>query len=67
MVVSLEHMSAAREHPQHPSDDPDSELADVAQHRLEADRALSMSQRLARVHELCLQMTQLAGAARRPR
>ena len=33
--------------------------------RLERDRELPMSERLARVHALCKQMTAIAGAARR--
>jgi len=40
-------------------------LDEVARQRLERDWALSMSERLARVHELCKQMTAIAGAARR--
>jgi hypothetical protein len=35
--------------------------------RLEADRKASMSERLARVHNLCKQMSALKGAAARSR
>jgi hypothetical protein len=41
------------------------ELDRAARLRLESDRALTMSQRLARVHHLSKQMTSIAGAARR--
>jgi hypothetical protein len=43
----------------------DAELQDASRARREADRALSMSERLARLHELCKQMTAVAGAAKR--
>jgi hypothetical protein len=42
-----------------------SELDAAARLRLERDRRLSMSERLARVHHLCKQMTSIAGLARR--
>jgi hypothetical protein len=40
-------------------------IDDATRRRLERDWALPMSERLARVHELCKQMTAIAGAARR--
>jgi hypothetical protein len=40
-------------------------LDEAARRRLERDWQLPMSERLARVHELCKQMTAIAGAARR--
>jgi len=39
-------------------------LADGRRKRLERDRQLSMSERLARVHELSKQLTSIRGAAR---
>lgn len=41
------------------------DLADAARMRREADRELSMSERLARVHELSKQMSAIKGRARR--
>ena len=41
------------------------ELEHAAQHRLDADRRLSMSERLAALHELCKQAAAIDGAARR--
>jgi hypothetical protein len=41
------------------------EIDEATRRRLERDWALPMSERLARVHELCKQMTAIAGAARR--
>jgi hypothetical protein len=40
-------------------------LGDAARQRVQRDLALPMSERLARVHYLCKQMTGIAGAARR--
>ncbi|MEX2193889.1 MAG: hypothetical protein WD844_01265 [Thermoleophilaceae bacterium] len=42
-----------------------SELDQAARERLKRDWALPMNERLARMHELCSQMTAIAGAARR--
>jgi len=39
------------------------ELARARAIRLEADRALPMSERLARVHKLCKQLSAIKGAA----
>lgn len=41
------------------------ELARSARLRRERDRQLTMSERLARLHHLCKQMTSVAGAAKR--
>jgi hypothetical protein len=41
------------------------DLDTAARERLERDWRLSMSERLERVHELCKQMTTIAGAAKR--
>jgi hypothetical protein len=41
------------------------ELDDAAKHRREADSRLSMSERLAALHELCKQAAKLDGTARR--
>jgi hypothetical protein len=41
------------------------ELDAAARLRLERDRRLSMSERLARVHHLCKQMNSIAGLAKR--
>jgi hypothetical protein len=41
------------------------DLDTAARERLERDWRLPMSERLARVHELCKQMTTIAGAAKR--
>jgi hypothetical protein len=43
------------------------ELARGARWRLDRDRELSMSERLARVHELCLQLTAMGGGAAKRR
>jgi hypothetical protein len=43
--------------------EPDLEVA--TRRRLERDLRLAMSERLARAHALCKQMTAIAGAARR--
>jgi hypothetical protein len=40
------------------------ELGRAKEMRLEADRAAAMSERLARVHRLCKQMSAIKGAAR---
>lgn len=42
------------------------ELARARALRLEADRKATMSERLARVHSLCKQMSAIKGAAVRP-
>lgn len=42
------------------------ELAKARALRLEADRRATMSERLARVHSLCKQMSAIKGAAVRP-
>jgi hypothetical protein len=42
------------------------ELQRAHQLRLAADRKASMSERLARMHDLCKQMSALKGAARSP-
>jgi hypothetical protein len=42
------------------------ELAQARAIRLEADRRLPMSERLARVHSLCKQLNAIRGAARAP-
>jgi hypothetical protein len=42
------------------------ELARARLLRLEADRKLTMSERLARVHYLCRQMSAVKGAAGKP-
>ena len=51
-----------------PRDDIDStqreELEQAAAHRREADRTLSMNERLAALHHLCLQASQIRGAAK---
>jgi len=44
----------------------DKELARGRDIRLEADRRATMSERLARVHNLCKQMSAIKGAAGRP-
>ena len=44
---------------------PTAELDQAARLRLERDRGLTMSERLARVHDLSKQMTSIAGAAKR--
>lgn len=41
------------------------ELDRTARERLERDWQLPMTERLARMHELCKQMTAIAGTARR--
>jgi hypothetical protein len=41
------------------------ELEAAARLRLERDRRLTMSERLARVHHLCKQMNSIAGLAKR--
>jgi hypothetical protein len=41
------------------------ELDAAARLRLERDQRLSMSERLARLHHLCKQMTSVAGLAKR--
>lgn len=41
------------------------ELDAAARLRLERDQTLSMSERLARLHHLCKQMTSVAGLAKR--
>lgn len=43
----------------------ESELDQAARERLERDWELPMNERLARMHELCKQMTAIAGTARR--
>jgi hypothetical protein len=51
--------------PQNPPDSRDiGDLNRVAAERRRADRALSMSERLARVHHLCQQVSAVKGAAR---
>jgi hypothetical protein len=42
------------------------ELEQAAKLRREADLRLSMSERLAALHHLCLQASQIRGAARKP-
>ena len=42
------------------------ELERAAKHRREADLRLSMNERLAALHYLCLQASQVSGAAKRP-
>jgi len=41
------------------------ELDEARARRLREDRELTMSERLAKLHALCLQVTSVAGAARR--
>jgi hypothetical protein len=41
------------------------ELEQAAEHRLDLDRRLSMSDRLAALHELCKQVAAIDGTARR--
>jgi hypothetical protein len=41
------------------------ELDAAARHRREAERRMSMSERLAALHELCKQLTAVDGVARR--
>jgi hypothetical protein len=41
------------------------ELEQAATHRREADLRLSMNERLAALHHLCLQASQIRGAAKR--
>jgi hypothetical protein len=41
------------------------ELEHAAEHRREVDRRLSMSERLAALHELCKQVAAIEGTARR--
>jgi hypothetical protein len=41
------------------------ELVQASERRREQERNLSMSERLARVHELCKQISSIAGAAKR--
>lgn len=41
------------------------ELKQATRQRLEADRRLSMSERLAALHELCRQAAEIDGTARR--
>jgi hypothetical protein len=48
-----------------PSTGQAAELDQAARLRLERDRNLTMSERLARVHDLSKQMTSIAGAAKR--
>jgi hypothetical protein len=48
-----------------PSTLDDGRLTDVSRSRVEALRALPMSERLARLHELCKQMSAVKGRARR--
>ena len=43
------------------------ELKGATEHRRQADLRLSMNERLAALHHLCLQASQIAGVARRPR
>ncbi|HKP89942.1 MAG TPA: hypothetical protein VJT75_08200 [Thermoleophilaceae bacterium] len=53
--------------PAHPDDDRPpaaEELERAAEHRREADLRLSMSERLEALHYLCLQASQIRGAAR---
>jgi hypothetical protein len=40
------------------------DLAAASRHRRELDREMSMSERLAALHELCKQLAPLAGAAK---
>lgn len=53
------------EPPKQQQDDAVEELEQAAHHRLEADRRLSMSERLAALHELCRQAAEIDGTARR--
>ena len=51
--------------PRPPAPPPRDALDLAARRRLERDRELPTSERLARMHALCKQMTTLTGAARR--
>ena len=51
--------------PDEPSEATDTnELDTAAQYRREADRAMSMSERLAALHELCKQLESVDGVAK---
>ena len=57
-------MTRSKERPAEPAASQVSELDRAARERLERDWKAPMHERLARLHELCKQMTELGGAAR---
>jgi hypothetical protein len=58
-------MTVKREREPAPARSPEQALGEARRLRLQHDWALPMSERLARLHELCKQMTAVAGAANR--
>jgi hypothetical protein len=63
--VSFDCMTTRQEPDSQASRRTEEELEEVRRRRLERDWAQPMNERLARLHELCKQMTTVAGAATR--